>query len=83
MPRILFFLAIAFLVGLAVRTFASRRPSAPRGADAEKSAAEPLVQCAWCGAHMTGTSTLMLPDGRMYCSVAHRDAAAVQSRERR
>jgi hypothetical protein len=78
MPRLLFFLAIAFLVGLLVRTVTNRRPKERRGS-VEEPPAEKLTQCAWCGAHVTGTSALVLPDGRTYCSVAHRDAAAATS----
>ena len=91
MARLLFFLAIAFLVGLLFRALTGGRgtrarrdeqppppaaPPVPARTDAEL-----LHQCAWCGVHMTGTSALALPDGRAYCSAEHREAA-LAARER-
>ena len=83
MPRLLFFLAIAFLAVLLFRTLSGRGNAARRDDPAPapppkpepQSNAEAMHQCAWCGVHMSGGSAVTLPDGRAYCSAEHRDAA--------
>lgn len=83
MPRILFFLFIAFVVWTIVRMSGSARKRGDRAASPPPEAqppAEPIVQCAWCGVHIPVGQRLALPDGRGYCSVAHRDAAVTAGR---
>ena len=82
MPRILFFVLVVFLVWLAVRWLGGLRKPAAREADAEHAANEKsqktiqtMRQCAWCGAHVPEGDAVPLPDGRVYCSDAHRDVA--------
>lgn len=81
MARILFFLFLAFLVWLAVRMLGGSRKGIDRPqVDAQGSAAPPpgietVTQCAWCGVHVPHAEAVTLPDGRVYCSEAHRDAA--------
>ena len=85
MPRILFLVFIAFLVWLAVRVLRGRTDVAERQRDerpaptASEAIAEPILQCAWCGVHVPIGHALTLPDGRLYCSAAHRDAASAAS----
>lgn len=79
MTRILFFIALAFVFWLGIRVLGGSRTrsagDAARGAAARPAAVEAVSQCAWCGVHVPATSALTLPDGRLYCSDAHRDAA--------
>ena len=76
MPRILFFVLLVFLVWLAVRWLGGlRKPGARAAAPQPKREIEAMRQCAWCGAHVPAGDALSLPDGRVYCSAAHRDAA--------
>ena len=78
MIRILLFVFIAFLCWLAIRmlTGSRRRDEAPPAEQvATPRRVETITQCAWCGVHVPPTETVALPDGRAYCSEAHRDAA--------
>jgi hypothetical protein len=81
MPRILFFVFLAFLFWLAIRLLGtSRKRRDDAGADAPPAEAEPrsvetVAQCAWCGVHVPHGAAVALPDGRVYCGDAHRDAA--------
>lgn len=80
MARILFFLFLAFLVWLAVRTLGgSRKVDRSGGARPAEAAAPPgietVTQCAWCGVHVPNAQAVALADGRVYCSEAHREAA--------
>ena len=82
MPRILFFVLLVFLVWLAVRWLGGlRKPGAPDAAVRGRAGPQPqqeietMRQCAWCGAHVPAGDALSLPDGRVYCSAVHRDAA--------
>ena len=80
MSRILFFVFLAFVVWLAVRLIGGSRkprPGAPASAppDAATREIETIRQCAWCGVHVPVGAALSLPDGRIYCGDAHRDAA--------
>ena len=79
MSRILFFVFLAFLVWLAVRMLGSSRKKrdvaeATEAAPPERRV-ETIRQCAWCGVHVPAGEALALPDGRLYCGPAHRDAA--------
>lgn len=79
MARILFFVFLAFLVWLAVCVLGgSRKPRGPVASPdplpAERRV-ETIQQCAWCGVHVPIGQAVSLPDGRLYCSVPHRDAA--------
>ena len=79
MGRILFFVFLAFLVWLAVRTLGGSRKNRDADRPAEAAPSERRVetvrQCAWCGVHVPTGEALSLPDGRIYCGAAHRDAA--------
>ena len=82
MPRILLFVLLVFLVWLAVRWLGSLRKPGARDTDASERAGSPATQeietmrqCAWCGAHVPEGEALSLPDGRVYCGAAHREAA--------
>ncbi len=84
MPRILFFVFLAFLFWLLIRMLGGSRKR--DDADAARRTAsippatppgiETIAQCAWCGVHVPRGDATTLPDGRVYCSVAHRDAAS-------
>ena len=81
MPRILLFVLVVFLVWLAVRWLGGLRKPGPPDADATRPASqaaqqeiETMRQCAWCGAHVPAGDAVSLADGRVYCSVAHREA---------
>jgi uncharacterized protein len=79
MSRILFFVFLAFLVWLAVRVLGGARKRRDV-ADAAEAAppdrrVETIRQCAWCGVHVPVGDALALPDGRLYCCPAHREAA--------
>jgi uncharacterized protein len=82
MPRILLFVFLAFLVWLVIRWLGGLRKTGTPASDAHRSAGadarqeiETMRQCAWCGAHVPATDAVALPDGRVYCGIAHRDAA--------
>ena len=78
MPRILLFIALAFIVWFFVRWIGSSRrrdDATPSARAPEARAVESMRQCAWCGAHLPAGEALALPDGRAYCGVPHRDAA--------
>jgi hypothetical protein len=83
MARILFFIFLAFLVWLAVRLLGAGRQRRDGKPDDESPAVkapstnpvEAVAQCAWCGVHVPTGTALALPDGRIYCGPAHRDAA--------
>ncbi len=81
MPRILFFVFLAFLCWLLIRVIGgSRKRDAPDVAkrpapDAAARRVEGMVQCAWCGAYAPSSTATMLADGRSYCGAEHREAA--------
>ena len=78
MGRILFFIFLAFLVWLVIRVLGAsraRRDAMPPAAAPAARQVEAIQQCAWCGVHVPATQALTLPDGRVYCGEAHRDAA--------
>ena len=79
MSRILFFVFLAFLVWLAVRMLGSWRKKRDTAAATDvappERRVESIQQCAWCGVHVPAGEALALPDGRIYCGSAHRDAA--------
>lgn len=84
MPRILFFVFIAFLVWLLVRVLGGKR----RQEEAKPVSTPPLEppevirQCAWCGVHVPTGEAVTLPDGRLYCSEVHREAALAAASDR-
>lgn len=86
MPRILFFVFLAFLVWLAVRVLGGNRKrddgEAPASTRSSLPASEPIRQCAWCGVHVPVGQAVTLPDGRLYCSESHREAAVAASADR-
>jgi len=80
MTRILFWVALVFLVIAAIRAKlrSARKPPvtqqqrrAPR--PAEK--AEVMLQCTHCGVHYPASENILL-NGRDYCSTAHAQLAA-------
>lgn len=79
MPRLLLFVFIVLIVWLAVRMLGASRKQRDRDGAAEPTAEpkgiETIRQCAWCGVHVPDGEAVSLPDGRLYCSEAHRDAA--------
>ena len=78
MPRILFFVFLAFLFWLAIRVLGGSRKrddSTKQTPPSEPKAVEAITQCAWCGVHVPSREVVSLPDGRVYCSTVHRDAA--------
>lgn len=75
MTRILFFVFLAFLVWLAVRTLGSSRKRRDEPVVPAERTIETIQQCAWCGVHVPAAETVSLPDGRIYCGAPHRDAA--------
>ena len=81
MTRILFFIAVAFVFWLVIRMLGASRKGddgAPPPAEDQappRSGIEAITQCAWCGVHVPRGEAVTLPDGRVYCSVGHRDAA--------
>jgi len=83
MIRILFFVFIGFLVWLLVRVLG--RDGRQRDARSTPDASAPpaaVLQCAWCGVHVPDTEVASLPDGRSYCSDAHRQAALAAAPDR-
>ena len=78
MARILLLVIVAILVWWAFRLMRNRQPGDDGGSRVQPPAAralEPISQCAWCGVHVPAGSAASLPDGRIYCSEAHRDQA--------
>lgn len=90
MPRILFFVFLAFVIWLAVRVLGGNRKRGDEGGAFASTAAsptavaasEPIRQCSWCGVHVPIGQAVTLPDGRLYCSEAHRAAALAASTDR-
>lgn len=77
MTRLLFWLALAWLVTLALRTKfkAAVRPPAPgRPRAGALPEAEAMVCCAHCGIHYPASETVRLK-GQDYCSLAHASLA--------
>ncbi|MEO8935829.1 MAG: PP0621 family protein [Burkholderiaceae bacterium] len=82
MARILLFIFLAFLCWLAIRVLGGSRKRDDAPGDAPQPDAAPLpksvervTQCAWCGVHVPRGEVVSLPDGRVYCSEAHRETA--------
>lgn len=80
MIRILFFVALAFVFWLVIRMLGASRKrgdgTPPLHDDAAgRRGIEAITQCAWCGVHVPHGEAVTLPDGRVYCSAVHRDAA--------
>jgi uncharacterized protein len=77
-PRLLLLLFLIFLGWLAVRVIGGNRRRSDESSRAEPPQPpmiEQITQCAWCGVHVPNVSALSLPDGRIYCSDAHREQA--------
>jgi len=51
---------------------AAKPPAAPRRAGAPQE----MVRCAHCGLHLPASDAIAGPGGGVYCSIAHRQAAA-------
>ncbi len=75
MGRILLIVFVAFVVWLVFRTLRRPGDALPKAPDAEPRRVETISQCAWCGIHVPPQEAVALPDGRVYCGDAHRDAA--------
>jgi len=80
MTRILFWLALAFLVVAAIRSKlkANSRPPKQqppvRRAPPKEAETEPMLQCAHCGVHYPASENVPAA-GRNYCSAAHAPTA--------
>jgi uncharacterized protein len=81
MTRILFWLALAFLVVAAIRAklkgesrHPKPQPPVRRSAPKEAGETEPMLQCAHCGVHYPASENVPA-GGRNYCSAAHAPAA--------
>lgn len=70
MIRILFFIAIAGLVYLLLRSY---RNSATRPPEDTPRTTENMVVCAQCGVHVPSSESVQ-GHGRNFCCAAHRDA---------
>ena len=74
MTRILFWLALAFLVLMALRSkvkdIVQAAPSARPAATPAEAEAETMLCCAHCGVHYPASETVAAK-GRDYCSAAH------------
>jgi uncharacterized protein len=80
MTRILFWLALVFLVVAAVRAkLRSARhvppPAPPRPAARPDAKAEAMLCCTHCGMHYPASENVLV-NGRDYCSTAHAQLAA-------
>jgi len=79
MTRLLFWLALIFLVIAAIRSKlgkmsgpqqGGRSPAAQQPRAAEPQQAEKMLQCAHCGVHFPASENVPA-NGRDYCSAAH------------
>lgn len=61
-------LAVVWLV----RSQRRRRRDAPGASAPRPAAVQQMVDCAHCGVHLPASDALSDPDGRHYCSPAHR-----------
>ncbi|CAN7641003.1 PP0621 family protein [Variovorax sp. LjRoot84] len=52
------------------------RPPPPPPATPAVGAPQAMVRCAHCGLHLPAADAISGPDGAVYCSAAHRQAAA-------
>ena len=55
-----------------------RAAKAQQRAPAQVAAPQAMVRCAHCGLHLPATDAIGGSGGTVYCSTAHREAAAVQ-----
>ncbi len=93
MGRVLVFVVLAFVAWLFVRFVVGGRGRGDAPAEAATAVADrpsteaiaTIAQCAWCGVHVPSLDARALPDGRLYCGDAHREAArsSAASDERR
>jgi uncharacterized protein len=69
MSRLLFFIAIAAVVYLLLRSYRKNLPKddTPVAPEAEK-----MVRCAQCGVHLPHSESLVT-DGRFFCCAAHQN----------
>jgi len=78
------YLIVLFVVALAIWLWRrNRREEMEEAAKAAKPAARPrvgepqaMVRCAHCGLHLPASDAIAGPGGGVYCSIAHRQAAA-------
>lgn len=68
MGRLLFLIAIVFMVFLLIRSY--RKKNAPRQ---DKPVVDDMVRCAQCGVHLPKGESIQT-DGQFFCSIEHRDA---------
>lgn len=66
MGRLLFFIAIAFVIYLLIRSFRRNTPAQ------NSSVTEDMVRCAQCGVHLPKSESVRAQD-RDFCCAAHRD----------
>lgn len=67
MSRLLFFIAIAFVIYLLIKSFRRNTPPQNPGV------AEDMVRCAQCGVHLPKSESVREQD-KDFCCAAHRDA---------
>jgi uncharacterized protein len=69
LSRLLFFIAIAAVVYLLLRSYRKNLPNddAPAAPEAEK-----MVRCAQCGVHLPHSESLAV-EGRFFCCAAHQN----------
>jgi uncharacterized protein len=52
------------------------RPPPPAPAPRAAGAPQAMLRCAYCGLHLPAADAIGGPDGAVFCSTAHRQAAA-------
>ncbi|MDM0045289.1 PP0621 family protein [Variovorax dokdonensis] len=67
---------IAFMIWRANRRDEIARKQPPAGLPRNRTPGEPqsMLRCAHCGLHLPAADALPGPDGKVYCSPAHRSA---------
>lgn len=68
MSRLIFFIAIAFVIYLLIKSFRKNMPPAQQA-----STTEDMVRCLQCGVHVPKGESVQA-DGQSFCCAAHRDA---------
>ncbi len=67
MSRLIFFIAIAFVIYLLIKSFRKNTPPA------SPTITEDMVRCLQCGVHVPKGESVQV-DGQNFCCAAHRDA---------
>jgi uncharacterized protein len=72
MSRLIFFLAIAVVVYLLVKSY-RKNATGKNGSGVDEAVAEDMVRCAHCGVHLPKGESVQA-DAKYFCSAGHRDA---------